>query len=937
MTVFVNSTTSRGSFLLALIFLLVLPLDGIASFPKTFPRYQIQVDYDHDQKRLEAKMQVRFPYDSRPATQRILLLPMNRFQARDSRGIRRHRLVPVFAQDRFTDNSQDPLFPFGFHSGGTLIHAVRTQTGVELPFELAPNPEVEIGYSPDDGLLRIFPAPGQTTVADEVEIEFSTRFPERLMEGVLRDQLMTTLWHPLVPPQEGKTPVLSLDLLRPAHYHVTWTTRQPGRLIVPDQDRSLRPEELLESQPEPLLLRFPVVFSPQLKPAWVEEKAEPGLRLTFQVRQGEVQRTRLLAETVRSFLAFCKERYHLQVPWDTIHLVETPAPFEEVRVYGNLVLIPTANLQRSTFLDRRSVSFLTRALGQLWFGEWLPADRNRDLWLRLGVPAFLGLQYFEDRYGADATIFDFWDWLNPRYREHFFEQPIRGIRHELLRPIATSFRTAPASQDHLRVVTYKTALVLSMLESVQGTVHFREGLARLLAHPHTPTSLPRLEQALTPPGEDWHWFFEQWFRTTRTLDYALGRMQVEELSEGNFRTTVEVQRLGKGRMPIDVQLYLSPNEQQRRRLSGRPLQETVVFYSETAPDWVSLDPGETLLEDSRINNHSRNFLRVRFAFDWKKQREQLIALIPGLSSNAIDGNSLGIGVRQRFDNNEFILAPGYGSRNHQFIYLTQYTRRNWLTQGGELFLNASEFGGIRSYGLGLGYTSPSYEDQINHEVHLNLQQELLLQVQEGEENASDETGNLSTVRLDYTGTWERPSLLQLEGETWYEQTLAGARSDFDYRLWRGQLLQSWTLGFQVEFWLQAIRGTTDGFTPLQKKFQLGSPEVLRGYPQTTALRDDELEAWRSDLRFPLSTQTWWSDISAYDVQGILFYDQGRIWSHGESSTDRPLRQNVGIGVEWMLDTVSLFQVPLKLELAVPIHDDEYTRPQLVLLGTLTGS
>ncbi len=933
----VNSTTSRGLFLLALLFLLVLPLDGIASSLKTVPSYRIQVEYDHDQKRLEAKMQVRFPSDSPPASERIFLLPMNRFRKPDSRGIRRHRLVPVFAQDRFTDNNQDPLFPTGFHSGGTLIQAVRNAQGQALPFELTANPQVEIGYSPQEGLLHVFPASGHTTVDAELEIEFTTLFPERLMEGVVRDQLMASLWYPLVPPREGATEVRTLDLLQPAHYSVTWTSRQPGRLILPDQDQSLLHGETLDSAPDQLLLRFPVVFSPQLKPAWVEEDTSQRPRLTFQVRQGEAHRTRLLAETVRSFLAFCEERYQLKLPWDTLHLIETPASFEEVRVYGNLVLIPTANLQRSAFLDRRAVSFLTRALGQLWFGEWLQADTNRDLWLRLGFPAFLGLRYFEDRYGTDATIFDFWDWLNPRYREHFYELPVRSIRNELLRPIATAFRSAPASQDFLRIVTYKTALVLSMLESVQGPSHFQEGLHRLQVEPSRVQTLPQLEAALTPPGEDWHWFFEQWFRTNRTLDYALGEVAVEELADGRFRTDVEVRRLGTGRMPIDVQLYLASNEQQRRRLSGRPAHESISFYSNTAPDWVSLDPDETLLEESRINNHSRNFLRVRFAFDWKKQREQLIALIPGISSNAIDGNSLGIGIRQRFDNNELVLAPGYGSRNHRFIYLAQFTRKHWLTEGGELFLNASEYAGIRSQGVGVGYKSPGYEDQINHEVHLNLQQELLLQVQEGAESVPEETGNLSTLQVSYTGTWRRPSLLELEGEGLYEQTLAGAQSDFDYRIWRGQLLQSWTLGFQVEFWLQGIRGTTDGVTPLQKKFQLGSPEVLRGYPQTTELRDDELQAWRGDFRFPLTLKTWWADVSAYDVQGILFYDQGKIWARDESPAGRPLRQNIGVGIEWMLDTVSLFQVPLKLELAVPIHDDEYQRPQLVLLGTLTGS
>ena len=48
-------------------------------------------------------------------------------------------------------------------------------------------------------------------------------------------------------------------------------------------------------------------------------------------------------------------------------------------------------------------------------------------------------------------------------------------------------------------------------------------------------------------------------------------------------------------------------------------------------------------------------------------------------------------------------------------------------------------------------------------------------------------------------------------------------------------------------------------------------------------------------------------------------------------------KNAGFGVEWTVDTASLFQLPLKIEIAYPLNDPEYQKPQFILLGVLTGS
>jgi len=98
-----------------------------------------------------------------------------------------------------------------------------------------------------------------------------------------------------------------------------------------------------------------------------------------------------------------------------------------------------------------------------------------------------------------------------------------------------------------------------------------------------------------------------------------------------------------------------------------------------------------------------------------------------------------------------------------------------------------------------------------------------------------------------------------------------------------------------------------------------------------------LLASRFDYKFPLITAPLWGVVSAFKIQGTVFYDQGKIWSNGFSFEKAKHRRNAGFGIEWTLDTASLLQVPLKFEVAFPLEDQEYKKPQFIFLGVLTGS
>jgi len=213
-----------------------------------FPHYKIEVSYDHDKTLLVGKMQVRFTRKAYPHDELLFALPGNRFLVPDERGIRKHKIVPVFSLNRFQDNLEDPKSPTGFSPGNLEITSVNSfdpQSATaqrQLTYKLEENPELEVGYSTSRGLLRIILPkdlpetkgfPGESTI----QLEFSTKFPEHAQEGTVNGMLLTANWHPKLLSWQADQTVKEKGWLTsgnnpsPATFEVSWKAAQAGILI----------------------------------------------------------------------------------------------------------------------------------------------------------------------------------------------------------------------------------------------------------------------------------------------------------------------------------------------------------------------------------------------------------------------------------------------------------------------------------------------------------------------------------------------------------------------------------------------------------------------------------------------------------------------------------------------------------------------------------
>ena len=98
-------------------------------------------------------------------------------------------------------------------------------------------------------------------------------------------------------------------------------------------------------------------------------------------------------------------------------------------------------------------------------------------------------------------------------------------------------------------------------------------------------------------GEDLEWFFDQWFRTTATLDYAIREATASQAADGRWTTRVTVERSGDAWMPIT--LRVGDVEQ---RLDSRERVQTVEIVTDERPAEAVLDPEYGVIETNRGNN-----------------------------------------------------------------------------------------------------------------------------------------------------------------------------------------------------------------------------------------------------------------------------------------------------------------------------------------------
>jgi len=896
------------------------------------PTYRVAVTVDRQAHRITGRVEVRVgAEEALPRDEWWFHLPPNRFESPDGRGPRRHLESPQFAAFQATLAEGDPLLPEGFSEGRIALHEVTDETGRPLVHSYWVNPLLPEGYSPINALLRVRFAPGSS--GRVVVFRFTTHLPHRHWEGWNDSGVFVRGWHPVLLDRRGEEWLRDPAEPTAGLYQGQVTVAQRGWLAAGRAEpRHLEPEAtlILPADPRPAL-GLPLAFFSGL--AERSRQAE-GARLHSFFGRGNRRIGKLALDVAEEFLVFMKEHYGLTLPADNLTMVEVNTHPGDIRTVGNILLIPRVYYLNDPIIDRAFVGRLARALGEVWFGQTVWSHADREAWLPLGLPGYLALAFYRDVYGWDAQIHGLMDWLNPHYREHYFEEPVRSkVRNGDDAPLMISLTAYPRAEPAQVALYLKAPLVLRMLGHVMGEERFRDALGRFYArYRYGRADLLAFETVVNDrAAEPLDRFFAEWFFQTPRLDYALAGWEQEPAKGGGYRVQVEVERREDFHVPVDVLVEAEGGERVVRRWDGRAARAVLHFRLEQPVARIVIDPEEHLLETDRQNNHSQALIRLRPFFDWHKQRESLILVRGSLGGNAIDGNFVGLGVTSKLDaNNEVRLIPGYGDQSRQLIYDIGWERRHFLHPRLSLSMEAEKLGGRFSRRVGLSLQHPSPEE-LRFTSRLDGNWESV----DPQTDRNQPGGSANNLRLIHVASYEGGVYYRGSLSAALERSAPAMGSDFDYTSFSLRLNQTVADGGRHAVQLELIRAATDGDTPVQKQPLLGDPTVLRGYPRSVALVSEQLAAARLEYRYVLTRHIFGAALQSRRITGLIFGDVGKGWNNGQDPDDVPQRQDVGFGLSFNVDVLSQAAFPARLEVAFPINDPDYTQHRYILFGALT--
>lgn len=834
----------------------------------------------------------------------------------------------------------DPLLPEGFSPSGVDILSAQDAQGT-LNAVLEANPLVPLGYAADSALLRVSAPDGRPLA--EVTIRFRTHLPHRYLDGWSDSGLFLESWYPTLAAWKEQGWDLDPNEPTPAHFTGTIDVDGKGWLIVGPGLMTHSESSARVDLGETLLpaRSLPIVFLSSAEPR--PFKAGRGRGVSFSVAGGE-RIDRVSRAVAERFCDYLNESYELSMPETrpdvpgNLVLVQWDLPTGDMRTLGHIVLIPKVHRHDDPLLDRLYTAKLARAIARVWFGETVWANEDREAWLPLGMSGYLALEFFESLYGWDGRIHTITDWLNPRYREHFLEAPVRDIIFSNEdAPLLISLTGYPYRRTAVVVAHYKSVLVLRTLSFVVGQRAFRQALTEFYREQsyRVATHTEFAQIVSRESGQRLDWFFADWFEGTARLDYEIVSWGKVPIENGHL-VQVLMKRTGVRRMPIEVEATDVLGDKAVARYDGESEIGTIYLSLPAEPVSIRLDPKEYLIELDRRNNQTSPAVRFRPFYDWAKQSDVLVTLQGRIGGNAIDGNYAGLGLEVPINETNTVQAiPIYGEFTQWNNYDLSWSRTRFLLPRMDLGVSIEKLGGTthQTANLAYSYLMPDWLHADSSAAARIEKVEPASRVS-GDHIVVQDSGPANNLGFgsSISFVWSDALTTTLAGNV--EHSEPAYTSDFTYTRWDSSIAESLRFNPNHEISLSLVRDGTEGQAPIQKEILIGGPALLRGYPRTLNLVYEQAAGARLSYQAVLARGIWGGAIQLRKLSMFLFGDVAKGWDNNQTPDQMPQRQDVGIGFEMRVNVISFVEFPVRMDVAFPINDSQYRSPQIILFEAL---
>ena len=901
-----------------------------------YAEYDIEARLDTSHKKVFAKQTVTFTNNSRKEIQQLYfyIYPNRAYTKKEQKFMA-----------RFAGYFKTDFFPEGFKAGALTVQSLKSGEA-ELSYRIEGKDKTVLAVDLPFGLV-----PDETV---SVNIDFIVDIPRSLGRFGWNDNMFRlSRWYPIlaVHNEDG----WQLNPFYPFHrpfyseaslYNVKLTVPKEQVVIHSGiaADESLDGnEKVLEvSTPRPIR-EFTFATGPDYL---LVEDFFDDVRIKSYYLPGNDDRAKEALRNARDVFA-CYTKLFGKYPYAEFSIVPVQLGYGGEQ-NSNLVYIDTRVYQLPGVLSRYFDFMIAHETGHQWLYNVVGIDEYREMWLEEGVNSYFIQEYLADKYGENASVFEFpqwfkgWEWALPpltfrRTRDFRYKLLSRiGMDHAVVSDLE-SFRE-PSS---IFSITYgKGARVVGMLRYYLGEEAFFNVWRRVYKeYSFKNLSIEGfIKICEEEAGSDLDWFFEPWLYSDEKFDYAVKRVTDK---------TIEIENKGGMDMPVDVKVGFTDGTHEQFRWDKRVDANPVTIKNNKIIKSVRLDPGQELLDLDQTNDswpRKISFIPVPFYFGLY----DVPLFVPEDSYNVVvgpeaAGSRLGVkaGIQKPYDQ-IFYGATGYEFGDELHKSRVGYQLNNILGKQAAL---GFQIANVKDYEDGtedsasgkIYYRRELWPAQygladVNDHVTLYLMRNRRLNDQNEFAAMRERAPHLEYSRrnesiaglafdLNRAGPYPDPhegyklhALFESAGHFF------GSEQYFN----RGTLEAAYYQLITRKSTL-ALRAQAGGGYPRDKDlFQLGGINSLRGYDRK-AFRGSNMLMGSLEYRFPiiknLNANIPDNLFGLESIYGVVFFDAGRVW-YGEFA-DSSLKKDAGFGLRFKVNIASFVEkLIIRFDVAEPINDSK---------------
>ncbi len=601
-----------------------------------------------------------------------------------------------------------------------------------------------------------------------------------------------------------------------------------------------------------------------------------------------------------------------------------------LKTAGNYVLIPRKIFRYRKEYYKTFEQYLIKGIIESRIRKRFSINSNRNPWLIPALQAEVLRDYIDDVYRGDSRFFPWGGWLNPDfYQENTLKQWITANNSLVVLDARLPADFTRVTKDYHPWYEKGFHLLRTVLDPVKIETSFKPAFKAVL-------NQDEFSEQLMDEGafysifsftEEEKQLTKNWFSEKGSVDYGIDSVEENEIN-GRYLVTIKVKSYGSLSPVYSLRIKLKNDEIQDHVIKSGP--GTYEFQSESPFEEVLVDPDNHLLENDLLDNSWTIPVKVRPIWDFPTPEKWILAISPSIYGNTFDENLFGLSFYIRYLDVVGIYIDAWkGENEEKILWETAINLENTPWKRGEIYFKSSELNASYSKTLGFEQELPEFHKKAYFDIF--LVDEKLKELNNYDVSSDINVWNNIGLKLSF------PFYFGNFSEYWmnlsYRIGLNQKDDSLEFNQYSINQSSFWYL-WKTKLSLIFNSAHSYGTIPFQKRYPLGGPEGIPGFPRENELLFDQRRMITAGFAFPpILTHT---NLNLFNL-GWLNRVESELychWGYGKQNNEFDWEEfkDIELRFEFFVEWFNMYHGKGIVSIAQPIDHDKYKDYRIILFS-----